>query len=134
MIRLRATVGTQTMLLLVDSASTQSFVNSTFVKRIAANTLPIPVVLVSVANGHRLKCDQMAPKMHWLAQGHEFATDMQGLDFGVYDGVLRIDWLAAHSPMQCNWLLNTMEFEHDGHDAVVGVCDGEPVTIIVLDA
>lgn len=107
-IRIRATVGDQTMLLLVDSGSTHSFVNSSFATRIGATTINIPTIAVRVANGQCLQCTEMVPKLQWLTQGHMFSTDMRVLNLGVYDAVLGVDWLAEHSPMHCDWHLKTM--------------------------
>lgn len=98
-IRLRATMGNQTMLLLVDSRSTHSFVNATFAARIGAATTNISPISVRVANGQRLNCTAMVPRLQWCVQEHQFTTDMRVLELGVYDAVLGVDWLAQHSPM-----------------------------------
>ena len=72
--RLRAIVGNQTMLLLVDSGSTHSFVNSSFAARIQAKHTSIPAIAVHVANGQRFHCTSMVPNLSWITQGHEFST------------------------------------------------------------
>lgn len=134
-IRLRATVGNQTMLLLVDSGSTHSVVNSTFAVRIGATTTPIPSIAVRVANGQRLNCIAMVPQLQWCSQEHTFSTDMRVLDLGVYDAVLGVDWLAQHSPMKCDWQLKTMQFERDGTAVhLQGVRSDESPTLTALDA
>lgn len=46
--------------------------------------------------------------------GHHFATDMRVLDLGVYDGVLRMDWLAVHSLVNCHWREKTLSFKRNG--------------------
>lgn len=58
-IRLRALVGNQVMLLLLDSGSTHSFVNKSFVDHIGAQTQPLSPVEVRVANGN-LATDSLA--------------------------------------------------------------------------
>lgn len=50
-IRLRALMGNQVMLLLVDSGSTHSSISASFADRIAATTTPLSPVDVRVANG-----------------------------------------------------------------------------------
>lgn len=90
-IRLRATVGNQTMLLLVDSGSTNSFVSTTFATRIGAKTMRISAITVRVANGQRLTCTELVPRLQWQCQGHEFLTDMRVLELGAYDAVLGMD-------------------------------------------
>uniref|UniRef100_A0A8R7PCC5 Reverse transcriptase domain-containing protein n=1 Tax=Triticum urartu TaxID=4572 RepID=A0A8R7PCC5_TRIUA len=97
------------MLLLVDSRSTHSFVNATFAARIGAATTNISPISVRVANGQRLNCSGVS-------------------ELGVYDAVLGVDWLAQHSPMQCDWQLKTMQFEDEGKTVhLTGVrSDGQP--------
>lgn len=53
-IRLRALMGNQVMLLLVDSGSTHNFISASFVQRIAAKSAPMPPVEVRVANVDRI--------------------------------------------------------------------------------
>uniref|UniRef100_A0A453EG05 Retrotransposon gag domain-containing protein n=1 Tax=Aegilops tauschii subsp. strangulata TaxID=200361 RepID=A0A453EG05_AEGTS len=113
-IRLRALVGNQVMLLLVNSGSTHSFISASFAERIAATTTPLPPVDVRVANGERLVCDKLVPGVKWWLQGHTFTTDMRQLTLGAYDGVLGMDWLEQFSPMSCHWLNKTLTFEHEG--------------------
>ncbi|XP_073358167.1 uncharacterized protein [Aegilops tauschii subsp. strangulata] len=134
-IRLQATVGTQTILVLVDSGSTHSFVNSSFAAGIGAATSTISPISVRVANGQRLHCTAMVPQLQWCIQEHQFTTDMRVLDLGVYDAVLGVDWLARHSPMQCDWQLKTMQFERKGKIVhLKGVrSDGQPA-LTALDA
>uniref|UniRef100_A0A8R7V8C2 Reverse transcriptase domain-containing protein n=1 Tax=Triticum urartu TaxID=4572 RepID=A0A8R7V8C2_TRIUA len=123
------------MLLLVDSGSTHSFVNSTFSARIGAETTSITPISVRVANGQRLSCNTMVPKLQWQVQGHQFSTAMWVLDLGVYDTVLGVDWLAQHSPMKCDWQQKTVQFEREGQTVhLTGVQSDEPPTLTALDA
>lgn len=128
-------MGTQTMLLLVDSGSTHSFVNSSFAAQIGAATTTISPISVRVANGQRLHCTAMVPQLQWCVQEHQFTTDMRVLDLGVYDAVLGVDWLAHNSPMQCDWQLKTMQVESEGKTVhLKGVrSDGQPA-LTALDA
>ena len=103
------------MLLLVDSGSTHTFVNTAFAQPIGAATTSISPITVRVANGQQLTCTEVVPQLKWHTHGHEFCTDMRVLDLGVYDAVLGVDWLACHSPMQCDWGLKTMRFTKHGN-------------------
>ena len=98
------------MLLLLDSGSTHSFINTNFAASIGAETVPLPAVQVKVANGQLIGCDSIVPRLTWTCQGHEFQTDLRVLDLGVYDGVLGMDWLVSFRPMQCNWLQKSISF------------------------
>ena len=118
-IRLRALVGNQVMLLLLDSGSSHSFVNKSFVDRLGLATEEMPRVDVRVANGDRLTCNRIVPELKWWMQGHTFATPMRDLDIGAYDGILGMDWLAQHSPMTCHWQDKWVKFTHDGEEVTL---------------
>uniref|UniRef100_A0A453JN23 Uncharacterized protein n=1 Tax=Aegilops tauschii subsp. strangulata TaxID=200361 RepID=A0A453JN23_AEGTS len=109
--RLRAQVGDQVMLLLVDSGSTHSFVSESFLSRLSVQTEPLPPVSVRVANGQRLHCDKIVISLPWEVSGHTFHTDLRVLQLSAYDGVLGMDWLSQHSPMNCHWQLKTISFQ-----------------------
>ena len=88
-----------------------------------------------VANGQQLTCTEVVPQLKWHTHGHEFCTDMRVLDLGVYDVVLGVDWLACHSPMQCDWGLKTMRFTKQGNMILLtGVRTEDQPAITALDA
>ena len=45
---------------------------------------------------------------------HTFHMDMRVLPLSAYDGVLGIDWLAVHNPMNCHWQEKPIAFETEG--------------------
>jgi hypothetical protein len=112
--RLPVRVGNKTMLLLLDSGSSHSFVNKIFADSAGLLTVPLPVVSVKVANGQYIKSDTMVPALQWSCQGVVFTTDLTVLELGAYDGVLGKDWLDSFSPMTYYWSENKIEFEHEG--------------------
>jgi hypothetical protein len=107
------------MLLLVDSGSSNTFVNANFVHRLNCSTVPIPPVSVKIANGEFLECDRMVPQLQWWAQGHTFQTDMRVLPLGGYDAILGVDWLKQWGDMRCNWAMKTLKFEQQGHSVTL---------------
>lgn len=76
-IRLRAPVGNQVLLLLVYSGSTHSFISMASAECIKANTISMPAVDMRVVNGERMVCNSMVPWVQWLIQGHTFTTNMR---------------------------------------------------------
>ena len=111
--RLRALVGDQVMLLLVDSGSTHTFVNSAFALRAGCTVQDTESVTVRVAKGDTLQSNKQVAQLQWWCQGNTFSTDMRLLELEAYDAVLGVDWLARFSPMKCHWGLKTMEFRHE---------------------
>ncbi|WVZ62139.1 hypothetical protein U9M48_011919 [Paspalum notatum var. saurae] len=113
-LKLRAIVNKKVMLILVDSGSSHSFINSAFVAKAGLSTIPAPPNQVKVASGHILTTDQMIPDLGWWCQGYTFHTSMRVLDIGAYDAILGFDWLQKHSPMQCDWATRTLNFSQQG--------------------
>lgn len=111
-IRIRALVGNQILLMLIDSGSSHSFVNADLVERIKRAPMPVKTMAVIVANGELLYSDQMIPGMSWWIQGHTFRHDMRVLNLGGYDAILGADWLEQCGEMKCHWKKKWVEFEH----------------------
>lgn len=113
-IRLRALVKNQVFLLLVDSGSSATFVNSSFVDKAGLTAQKCRPVKVKVANGEEMISDSVVKGVDWLCGGHTFTTDMRVLDLGAYDAILGFDWLKSNSPMTCHWEQKTLEFMNKG--------------------
>jgi hypothetical protein len=56
----------------------------------------------------------MVPQLAWVCQGHTLLTDLRVLDLDAYDSILGMDWLDAHSPMNCQWKEKSISFDHNG--------------------
>ncbi|WVZ93295.1 hypothetical protein U9M48_039289 [Paspalum notatum var. saurae] len=113
-IKLRALVQSTSMLLLLDSGSSHTFVSATFVQHVGIPTVAIPPRQVKLANGTVITADRMVPNLQWCCQWHTLQTNMLVLDMAPYDAILGYDWLETHSPMQCNWADRTISFTLNG--------------------
>lgn len=113
-LRLRAMVGAQVMLLLVDSGSSHSFVNSAFVSRAGCDITPVNPVRVRVANGQFMSCTSAVKNLSWWYNGTTFSDEMRILDLGGYDAVLGMDWLKKFSPMVSDWANKRLIAPKDG--------------------
>ena len=77
-IKLRALVGNQVMLLLVDSGSSHTFIDQQLADKLQCATKKLPSKMkVKVANGQQMLCDTEVPGLEWRIQGHPFTTDMK---------------------------------------------------------
>jgi hypothetical protein len=103
-IQLRAMVKNQALIVLVDSESSHTFLNSVIANKLKLETVVIPKMVVQVANGASITCSTEVPNFDWWIQGHTFQVAAKILDMGAYDLVLGIDWLEKFSPMTCDWL------------------------------
>ena len=131
-IRIRALVGNQVMLALVDSGSSHSFVDENFAKRASLDLVSVPAVKVTVANGQAMESKFQTPNLTWWAQDHTFVTPMRVLQLGAYDVVLGMDWLQCHSPMVCDWEGKSLQFAHG--DTTISLQGVQPVSTMQLQA
>jgi hypothetical protein len=113
-IHLRALVDNQVLSILVDSGSSNTFLNADMLQRIPYSAQKATPLTVRVANGQTIISDEVVPCIEWWIQGHTFSTDVRVLHLGAYDMILGMDWLEEHSPMQCDWSKKSMSFNHNG--------------------
>ena len=113
-LQLRALVGNQVVLILVDSGSSHSFINADLCHRLQLQMLPCETAPVKIADGTLLKCSAQVSAFTWWLQGHTFVSPMKVLDLGGYDAVLGMDWLSQYSPMHCNWAEKWISFQYQG--------------------
>lgn len=81
-LRLRALVDNQVLLVLIDSSSSNSFLNANMLARINCETVVAPPIAVKVANGKYMHTTKLVPALSWWSQGETFTTPMRVLDLG----------------------------------------------------
>jgi hypothetical protein len=87
------------MLVLLDSGSSVSFVSSTIAKQ-CPRIVPLSSPLwVHVANGTRVARVSEVLAADWSIQGYHFISNLKILDIPTYDMIVGMDWLSTHSPM-----------------------------------
>ena len=99
--------------LLVDSGSTHSFLDCVVTAQIKGVSY-MPVKMVKVANGNLVPCSQQLLSGSWSTDGHKFTSDFKIFPLGSYNGILGLDWLATHSPMQVDWAEHWLSFDLNG--------------------
>jgi hypothetical protein len=101
--RIRALVHNKTMLILVDSGISHSFMSQGFLQQTGLQSQVVVPMSVKVANGQTLLSSQCVPASEWWSQGYTFHTGMRVLNIGAHDAILGYDWLKLHSPMVYHW-------------------------------
>ncbi|KAK1602238.1 hypothetical protein QYE76_018497 [Lolium multiflorum] len=113
-LRLRALVGNQVFIILVDSGSSGLFIHSQLLEKANCTVKEAPTVAVKVANGEYMHSTQIVPDFTGWSNGATFVTPMRVLDLGAYDAILGIDWLKKHSPMTTDWNGKFLSFHYNG--------------------
>lgn len=112
-LRLRAMIGNQVLLILVDSGSSDSFLNENMLPRIQCTVKTTNTIPVKIADGKFMHCNKIVPDLSWWCQGETFITNMRVLELGAYDAILGMDWLQQHSPMVADWEKHSLAFLHN---------------------
>jgi hypothetical protein len=105
-IRLRTSVGNQSLLILVDSGSTGSFLNSAMLPRIQCAAQATTPVTVKLANNEIMHYDQWIPSLTWSIQGEKFNTAMHVLPESTS--------IKQHGPVTGDWILKTLQITNVG--------------------
>jgi hypothetical protein len=113
-IRLRALIQNQTVLQLLDTGSSNTFLSSHVLSRLQYVPKDITPVPIKVANEQTIFCTKMVENLNWWIQGHSFVKDVYILPVSSYDMVLGMDWLESFSPMTCNWTQKWVSFCYEG--------------------
>jgi hypothetical protein len=109
-IQLQAFSEHREVLLLVDSGSSTSFINSQLAAQMhGAKPLP-QACKVNVADGTQYQCTSYIPACPWSIGNHQFHTDMKILPLGSFDAILGMDWLEQHNP-DIDWVKKTLTIQ-----------------------
>jgi hypothetical protein len=96
-------IGGLSVLILLDSGSSISFISSSIVPHVPMLSVSCPPLLVQVANVSKLSCCAELTNAEWSIQGHRFTSTLKILDLQPFDMIIGMDWLSEHSPMWVHW-------------------------------
>ncbi|KAI9178446.1 hypothetical protein LWI28_026583 [Acer negundo] len=112
--RLIAWVGKFEVSMLVDSGSSHNFINANIVRKIGLRGATIEPFDVKVANGEKLKCEEVVHEMKMNVQGVRIAADLHVLSLVRVDVVLGNAWLKSIGKVVTDFDAMTMEFKLSG--------------------
>ena len=93
--RVKGSVGSQTVHILIDTGSTHNFLDAAIAKRLRCELLRIPPLVVAVADGARLQCQVICKGLELRVGDLEYVTDPYVVPLGSWDMILRVQWLAT---------------------------------------
>ena len=105
----------QPITVLIDTGSTNNFLNSKVAARMALHIEGCSKFDVKVADGRILKCDQRCPQVKLLLQDQEIITDFFLLPIDDYEAVLGIEWLTTLGDVSWNFSKLIMKFYCKGN-------------------
>ncbi|KAJ3687784.1 hypothetical protein LUZ61_016948 [Rhynchospora tenuis] len=113
MMKFKGEIGNLPVCALLDSGSTHSFVHPSVIQEVQPKLIQTVPMIVTVANGAKMVTDLQCEALQFCIQGHPFERDMRVLDVQGYDMILGIDWLISLGPMNIDWGVGSIEFQHN---------------------
>ena len=102
-IRLLGRIAGKSVLILVDSGSSNSFVSEAVAEHLQDQVQRVDPITVKIADGGVLHFKGIIPSCEWTTQEHSFKTDLRILSLGCYDMIVGMDWLQGCGPMWVDW-------------------------------
>ncbi|KAK0598691.1 hypothetical protein LWI29_037050 [Acer saccharum] len=112
--RLMAWVSKFEVSMLVDSGSSHIFINANIVRKIGLRGAAIESFDLKVANGEKLKCEEVVHEVKMNVQGVRIAADLYVLSLVGVDVVLGNAWLKSIGKVVTDFDAMTMEFKLGG--------------------
>ncbi|KAJ4813235.1 polyprotein [Rhynchospora pubera] len=109
-------IGTTPICALIDSGSTDSFVNPNVVHQLSLPTSCTNPLSVKIADGSMLSTNQLCKNLKFQLQGTDFEGDLRVLEIQGYDVILGMDWLSQFGLMTVDWGQGTLFIKQHGKD------------------
>lgn len=109
--RVSGSVNGQKVHILIDSGSTHNFIDQFTAQQLGCEMTDHSPMTVVVANGEKIKCDQICSGLRWRMQGVEFTSDFMILPLEGCQVVLGIQWLILLGSILWNFSELRMEFK-----------------------
>ncbi|KAL5810305.1 hypothetical protein ACOSQ4_026873 [Xanthoceras sorbifolium] len=109
-----AWIGSSEISLLVDSGSSYNFINMNTVKKLGMKVTAIEAFDMRVANGERLKCDEVHQNVKMNVQGVRIVAELHVLELTGLVVVLGNAWLKSIEEVVINYEIMIMKFKLGG--------------------
>ncbi|XP_026459427.1 uncharacterized protein LOC113360095 [Papaver somniferum] len=125
-IRILGHLKSHPILVLVDTGSTHSFIDSNIVKKLHIHTSPTGYMVVTVDNEDIITSHGLYQNLQWEMQGHRFSNDLRVLPLGGYYMVLGDDWLQQLGDVTFNFSQLRISFLHQGRHITLQGSSSKP--------
>ncbi|XP_031110384.1 uncharacterized protein LOC116014814 [Ipomoea triloba] len=113
-IKLPGSILKRDIIILVDSGSTHSFVDPALTHNLRLKAHKVQPLVVTIANGERLLCDEMSGHIEWIMQGESFRKSFRVMKLGGCDMLLGMDWIDLFAPTELHTRPLSISFHKDG--------------------
>ena len=113
--QVRVSVGATSLIALLDTGSTHSFIGEEAAHRTGLPIQPRPRLTATVANGERVSCPGVLRGAPLLIGDFHSTVDLFVMPLAGYDIVLGTDWMATLGQLVWDLVAGTVSFQHAGH-------------------
>ena len=111
-ILLQVSLGAATLVALVDTGSSHSFIGESAAQRTGLAIQPRPRLTATVANGEKVSCPGVIRQAPITIEGMTFDVNLYVMPLAGYDMVLGTQWMAALGQIAWDVATHTLSFEH----------------------
>ena len=112
--QVRVSVGATSLIALLDTGSTHSFIGEEAAHRTGLPIQPRPRLTATVANGERVSCPGVLRGAPLLIGDFHSTVDLFVMPLAGYDIVLGTDWMATLGQLVWDLVAGTVSFQHAG--------------------
>lgn len=91
--KLKGTLNEKSVMILIDSGSTHSFLDAKLANLFNLPLTPIVHVPVTIPDGRQLFVSFKCSNYNWNMQNSQFTFTLRILELGGYDMILGVDWI-----------------------------------------
>jgi len=115
--QVQVTLGRITLVALLDTGSTHSFIAEAAAERTGLPIQPRPRLTATVANGEKVPCPGVIRHAPLVVDNIAFCVDLFVMPLAGYDVVLGTQWMATLGRLVWDFVAGTVSFQH--HDRTV---------------
>ena len=112
--KLEDLLGHLSITILIDTDSSHNILQPRLANHLQLCTIPIPPFSVMVGNGERIHCSSLCPNVSVFIQHHSFSIPFYLIPIEGVDMVLGMDWLRFLGPLQADFSIPHLSFNHKG--------------------
>ncbi|XP_076911425.1 uncharacterized protein LOC143569378 [Bidens hawaiensis] len=109
--RVKGSIGTKPLQILIDSGSTHNFLDRGLATKMKCPVKSIKELSITIADGNKLPCTHIRENFKWCMQGNWFTIDVMLISLSNYDMVLGVQWLKTLNDIMWNFKELTMKFK-----------------------
>ncbi len=107
-------MGNKSLVILIDTGSTHSFIDFQVAKELKANISAAPPLIVTVANGHKVLSKLKCSNFKWMMHGELYQADLRVIRLDGSSIILGIDWLQKCGKFTFDYMNHSVTFNKGG--------------------